>query len=218
MRKNTKVDLDKSLSARLGNNLNVEIEGLGISLNPLLIGLAWGEYIVLKLVQIDNKTKEQLKNNKIIVTYPHKGAFMKFHSNLISLISDPKDVAFIEYPRVIENYDRRTHQRIECFLPARFAIDNNLIDGPVINISNKGCCCKVKDGKFENKITSDKVTIFLKCRENDDTLSFLGEVTSIRCIKNETTIGVIFDKMDSNLQDVMHNLIPELSFNIKNAI
>ncbi|MGR3319701.1 MAG: PilZ domain-containing protein [Candidatus Anammoxibacter sp.] len=208
-------DLGKRLFIELGTHLQLEIKGIQLSLKAELIGMEVGKFLIVKMHQLDKTTTEQLEENVIIVTYLQKDAILGFQSSVISIITTPGDLVFIKYPESIENYNMRAHQRFECFLPAKFDIGHNIVEGAIINISNKGCCCKIKNLEIINEKKLDKITIFFQSSEMKSPLSVLGEVRSIRHLKDESDIGVIFDKMDSNTQIIMQNLIPDLGFDDK---
>ena len=64
----------------------------------------------------------------------------------------------------------------------------------------------------------EKITIFFKSSEMKSPLSVLGEVTSIRHLKDESDIGIIFDKMDNNTRIIIQDLVPDLVFEAKFSI
>lgn len=41
-------------------------------------------------------------------------------------------------PKIIEHYDLRSHERMDCFLPARTKIKDKDKEGTVLNISQRG--------------------------------------------------------------------------------
>ena len=153
MENDVTTDLGKRLFIELGTHLQIEIKGIQLSLKSELIGMEVGKFLIVKMHQIDKTITGQLEKSEIIVTYLRKDAILGFQSSVISIISIPGDLVFIEYPESIENHNMRAHQRVECFLPAKFDIGHNIVEGAIIDISNEGCCCKIKNLKIINEKT-----------------------------------------------------------------
>ena len=212
MGNSTNNDLGKRLFLEIGTSLQLEIEGLQLSLKSELIGMEVGKFLIVKMFKMDEVKIEELENSDVIVMYLQKGSILGFHSSVISIVSIPEDMAFIKYPQLIENYNVRESKRVDCFLPIKFEINHNLVEGAIVDISDNGCCCKVENFTIINEDLIDNIVIYLQYGESKNSLMIKGRVGNIRRLKNDVKIGVTFEKLDSMAKVVIHSLIPDLSF------
>ncbi len=79
-------------------------------------------------------------------------------SKLIEAIFTPIRLLFVEYPKIIEHYDLRSHERMDCFLPAGTKIKDKDKEGAVLDISQKGYHLK-NSLKTQQKQRQSKVFI-----------------------------------------------------------
>ena len=194
----------------LGTNLQLDIEGTNISLTSEMIGMEVGKYLIIKVYKMNNDQREELRNNTITVKYLHKNSILGFKSNIISIISEPENIIFLEYPKSIENFSVRTHERGPCFLPIQLEIEYNVVEGAIIDINTAGCCCVIKHFKVLDEQALDKVTIHLQNNKSEREYSLTGNVRSIRQKKDELNIGIMFTKIDTNTQKAIQAIVPRL--------
>lgn len=206
-----KTNLDNILFEALTNKIEMKIAVLNSSFKATLIGIDLDKYLIFKLNSIDNNLKEQLNNNRISVEFFKDKSVLGFNSDIIAITSVPDTLIFLDYPTSIANCERRSQPRSECFLPAQFEIGDIFVEGPIIDISNKGCCFKLMNG---NKIDQDKlnkITIYLRYGVDGNAISVTGNIKSIRYSGNEINIGVLFDEIDEETKGLMENIFPNLS-------
>ena len=206
-----KENLDNILLEALTNRIEMKITALNSSFNTKLIGIDLDKYLVLKLNSIDNNLKEKLNNCKSSVEFIYNDSVLGFHSDIIVTTSVPDELIFLDYPKSIKNCERRSEPRSECFLPAQFEIGDIFIEGPIIDISTNGCCCKLINGTKFDKDKLNKMTIYLRRSEDEKAISVTGNVKSIRYVGNEINIGVVFDEINEKTKDLMKNILPNLS-------
>ena len=210
MRDSINYDIGKRLFLELGTSLQLELKGLQLSIKSELIGMEVGKFLIVKMLKMDGVKIEQMENSDVLVMYLQKGSILGFHSSVISIVSCPEDMAFIKYPQVIENYNVRSFKRVDCFLPAKFEINHNIVDGAIVDISDNGCCCKVENFTIINEDVIDNIVIYFQSGESKNSLMVKGRVGSIRHMKNEINIGVTFQKLDNEARVVISDLIPDL--------
>lgn len=196
----------------LGTHLQLDIEGTNISLTSEMIGMEVGKYLIIKVYQMNNDQREELRNNTITAKYLHKNSVLGFKSNIISIISEPENIIFLKYPKNIKNFNVRTNERAPCFLPIQLEIEYNVVEGAIIDINTSGCCCLIKHFKILNEQALEKVTIHLQNSKLEREYSLLGNVRSIRKKKDELNIGIMFIKIDSNTQKAIQAIVPTLKF------
>ncbi len=119
------LDTGKRISIELGTQLEIEIEGVPTRFKSSLVGIEHDEYLIIK--EPEAALYEILRNklfrgNQIVVRYLCKGTLFGFRSQLVQATSTPIRLLFVEYPKTIEVYDLRSHERIDCFFPAKIKI------------------------------------------------------------------------------------------------
>lgn len=211
-------DKGKRLFIELGTHIQLEIKGMDLSLKSELIGMEVGKYLILKSHQVDDDKLKLLKKNKIVAKYLHKHVVLGFQTKAISIISDPENIIFLEYPEIIENYNIRTEQRFHCFFPVKVEIAYNIVEGIILDINVEGCCCMVKDLKIFDEQSLDKIVLYLQDMNMKNELALLGKIKSIRRKKDELHIGIMFDKMNSSTPALIEYLFPTLEFQAKTSI
>ena len=210
MRKDDQENLGKRIFIELGTHLQLEMKELKLSLKSELIGMEVGEYLI---AQLNNSEEEHAKLHEgceVAAKYLHQHAVFGFQSKIISLISKPKNILFIEYPEKIESINIRTSHRLDCFLPVLVEIGFNTADGIMVNINNEGCCLSIKGLTIMDESTLEKVVIHVHDKVTKKDFSLLGNVRSIRKSNDEITLGCEFDEMDSNTQSLILELFPTL--------
>lgn len=196
----------------LGTSLQLEVKETALSLKSEMVGMEVDKYLIAKVYQMSDEQKDLIKKNEVIVKYLHKNSVFGFQSNIISIISEPESIVFLEYPKEINNYEVRANKRIPCFLPAKLEIEYNTVEGVIVDINTTGCCCVIKDFKILSEQTLDNVTIHLQNSKLEYDFTMLGKVRSIRHNKDELYIGIIFVKIDGNTQSAIQAIIPTLKF------
>ncbi len=115
-------DTEKRISIELGTQLEIEIEGVPTRFKSSLVGIEPDEYLIIKAPEAalpDSIKNKLFRGNQIVVRYLCKGTLFGIQSQLVQVTSTPIRLLFVEYPKTIENYDLRSHERIDCFFPAK---------------------------------------------------------------------------------------------------
>ena len=152
----------RRLSIEPGTLLQIEIGGIKFRFKSELVGLQADEYLIIKtpLVPSDapfGMIKHKLfRGNDIIVRYLIGGMVYGFQSKLLGAISDPIKLLFLEYPKIVEQHDLRSHERVDCLLPGRLKFKDTELACLVLDISEKGCRCRIKNQK-DKKLPTIKI-------------------------------------------------------------
>ncbi len=210
MRKDDQDNLGKRVFIELGTHLQLEMKELKLSLKSELVGMEVGEYLITRLNNSEDVQAKLYEGCEVVAKYLHQHAVFGFQSKIISLISKPENIVFIEYPDKIESVNIRTSHRIDCFLPILVEIGFNTVDGVMLNINNEGCCLSIKGLKIMDEQTLEKIVIHVHDKVTKKDFSLLGNIRSLRESNGEMNLGIEFDEMDSNTQTLILELFPTL--------
>lgn len=206
------LDTEKGISIKLGTQVKIEIEGVGIRLRGTLVGMEPGEYLIVKLqdATFDGLKDGLFQGNKIIVRYVYEGSVFGFLSKLIETILTPIKLLYIEYPRIIENFDLRSQKRMDCFLPSSIIIRDEERQGSILDISEGGCCFLINMLKGE-KLLSVQIDeqITLRCQfpgiEGEQMVS--GKARKFSMDKKETALRIQFYDLDPEVKNTIAHYI-----------
>jgi len=213
-------DTGKRISIELGTQLQIEIEGVAFRFKSVLIGMEPDEYLIIKTPMVPSDApfsniKHKLsRGSQIVVRYLYKGTVFGFQSKLIEAIFTPLRLLFIEYPNIIEHYNLRSQDRVDCFLPAKIKIKEEEKHGLILDISKKGCRYRIKALKDEGLPSiqlDEQITLRCQFPGIEDEQVFSGKVRNINRDKEETTLGIEFHEIAPEFQ----NIIAQYILNIK---
>jgi len=206
----------KRISLDIGTKLKIEIQGVLMSLESMMVGMEEGHYIIIKTPGPLSIIKNKLfVGNEMIVKYLYKGSVYAFQTKLLEIYSKPVNLLFLEYPKLVESHEIRAHKRIKCFIPANVTFGKEDRQAVIKDISNGGGSCIIKIIKNE-KIPSIRLdsSIFLSCQfpgvEEDVSLS--GLIKNIKKSLSEIKIGFVFNK---NTIDEAKDVISQYIYSLR---
>jgi len=199
----------------LGSQLQIEIDGVTFRFKSVLVGMESDEYLIIKTPMVPSNApftsiKQKLfPGIQVIVRYLYKGTVFGFQSKLIEAISTPVRLLFVEYPKIVENYDLRSQERTDCFLPVKIKImdkEDKEEHGAILDISERGCRCLIKalkDEKLPSAQIDDQIT--LTCQfpgiEGEQVVS--GNVKNISRDKRQMILGIEFHEIVARVKDII---------------
>ena len=206
-------DTGKRISIELGTQLEIEIEGVPTRIKSSLVGIEPDKYLIIKAPEAalpDSIKNKLFRGNQIVVRYLCKGTLFGFRSQLVQVTSTPIRLLFVEYPKTIEAHDLRSHERIDCFLPAKIEIKDEVKNGLILDISEGGCRYLIKSSEGE-KLPSVHLyeLISLRCQfpgtESEQVVS--GEVRNVGMDKQKAVLGIQFHEIAPGLQNIIAQYI-----------
>ncbi|MBA7540309.1 hypothetical protein ES705_32605 [subsurface metagenome] len=210
------------LLIELGTSLQVEIAGVEARFKSILIGMDPHEYVIIKApgVGCTSLIKEALlPGTRVTVRYIHDGTVFGFQSQLMDNlftpvmmdnIFTPVKLLFIDYPETVENYNLRSLERMDCFLPVKIELEDKEKQGTILDITEKGCRCLfnvLNDEKMMSLQLHDHIT--LKCQfpgiEDEQLIS--GEVRNIHSDRHEMVFGIEFHEITPEIQKIIGSFV-----------
>lgn len=207
------LDTGKRITIELGTQLEIEIEGVPTRFKSSLVGIEPDEYLIIKgpeAALYEILRNKLFRGTRIFIRYLCKGTLFGFRSKLLEAIFTSKQLLFVEYPKTIENYDLRSHERIGCFFPAKIKIKDEEKNGVILDISEGGCRCVIKSSDGE-KLPSVQIDerIILRCQfpgtESEQVVS--GEVRNVGMDKQKAVLGIQFHEIAPGLQNIIAQYI-----------
>ncbi|MCP4670712.1 MAG: flagellar brake protein, partial [Desulfobacula sp.] len=191
-----------------------DCDGLAVSFRSALVGIEHGKYLLLKSPgQLGEMDHDIFKGEDLIIKSLYKGTIYAFRSRLISIISKPSNLIFIEYPQLIEHHELRSHKRFKCNIVTQTKINQKERGGVIENISIGGCLCIIQTFLTESNSMGDllKNAIPFRCHfpGSKGEVNFQGEIRNTQKKSGELVVGIKFIYPDSTneVQSIIDNYI-----------
>ncbi len=199
---------------KVGTILKIQIEGSKAKLESELMGIEDNQCLLIKMPPIYtviNASKFVYKGKAIFVRYQAKGSVFGFQSHIIAFNSNTEKTISIAYPNEIENYDLRENKRIDCYLPVNVIVEDHVVHGGIINISEEGCLIVIDPAESESSKGLLKIDVNLNMRFQ---LPGVGEDLYVTALQKnlvmsmeDNRIGIKFVDMDLKVQSKLHHFI-----------
>lgn len=173
-----------------------------------VIGIYDHSFLIIEL--FDSEVHVKLtKEQAVVIRYFHEGLAYGFESMIVEIDNYHDDIFFIKYPYNIEKFNVRDVPRVPCLLPAVFEINNEKINGSVVDLSIKGC--KFTSSEFSNyektvNLIHQKAKIWFLFPGFQESVAVLCEIKNIEVLKNLVTIGIMFTDSESKLLPLIYSL------------
>ncbi len=199
---------------QIGTTLKIQLEGSQCRLTSELIGVEEGKYLIIKMPPIQsmgNAASSIYKGSNIVIRYVHKGTVFGFKSRIISFITNPVKLMFLDYPKNIENQNLRSHKRIDCYLPANAKIAHNTVEGTVTDLSKEGCLFTAKRVNIEK--SADQLQIDNEIGTSfslpgvEEKLDIPGKQKNIKKDRDSVRIGILFSDMGIEVQEKLYDFL-----------
>jgi len=199
------------ISLDMGMQLNIEIEGVSMPLHSEFVGMENSQYIIIKIPQPYSSIKHKLfKGNQIIAKYLTQGTVYAFQTKILEIIAKPVRLLFLEYPKIIQHRDLRSHKRISCFIPVNIEYGDKELSGAMLDINKGGCRCQInKSTKDELSSLKVKDSILLKFPFPgvEGNIEISGEISNIKKNKTDLHTGVMFRDTSEEVKQTIERYI-----------
>ena len=196
-----------------GTPLQIKIDGVDFALKSTLIGIEEDKYLIIKVPtnSLYGSIKHKyFRGTKIVVRYLYKGTVFGFQSELIEDLYTPLKLLFVEYPEIIENHNLRSMERVDCYLHTKVKIKEEEIEGIILDINKKGCCCVFKGTVKSNFQIDEVITLRYQFPQIEDEQLTLGKVKSIKKDKKQITLGILFHEIEPEVENIIDQYISSI--------
>ncbi|MCD4719628.1 MAG: DUF4388 domain-containing protein [Desulfobacula sp.] len=212
----------KNFCLEIGIKLLIDFDDQAISFRSTLVGIEHGKYLLLKTPGPFGKIDHDLfKVEDLIIKSLYKGTIYAFRSKLMSTISKPSKLMFIEYPLKIEHHELRSHKRFKCSIVTQTEVNKKERGGVIENISIGGCLCVIETFSTDKNLHLLNDTIPFRCHfpGSKGEVSFRGEIKNKKKKSDEIVVGIKFIYLDSTdeIQSIINNYIQLIECSSENV-
>jgi c-di-GMP-binding flagellar brake protein YcgR len=130
------------IEAEPGTELMLEVDGVYGHLKSELIGMRPGHYLIIRTPAGPPGFSSKLyRGNTILVRYLAEGTACGFQTHIMTNITEPEPLTFIECPRLVQEKTLRSARRLDTYLPCKVAVQEQTVKGNIIDLSRTGFRC-----------------------------------------------------------------------------
>ncbi len=195
----------------LGCPIFIEINEQRKKLSSKIVGLEHKDYIIIRSPGGLEGVLGKLNPGKIfVVKYVHRGVAYGFKTHVLSAITSPAHLMFIDYPKSVVEQSLRAENRYKCFLACNVRAIGIDSPGTVVDISLGGCCFTLpasSQGYNQSLAVGTEIELKLKKSESEAMIKIKGSVTNL--VENDTVarVGVIFKDVEAKIKSELKEII-----------
>lgn len=196
------------VTIEVGTSVYLEIEGIATPIKSVLIGMQPGEYLIVKSPPsaVLSHDLRDFKGRMVVVRYLAHGTVFGFQTSLLSSIIDPVRLMFLICPRIIQEYNLRAAQRLDCHLPCHVMLRGDEIEGVIQDTSLTGCRVSIRAAKLnkqaESSIVRDTaVQLRFHLPGEASPLTLAGKIRNIEHDSAHVTFGMAFDELAADAKN-----------------
>ena len=209
------------LPISVGTELLIDVADLKLRLKSELVGIEDDEYLIVKLSHHDPEggfNDDTVKKSPIIIKYAYRGSVYGFKTRVLNIVSNPVRLAFVSYPKQIEEHNVRASSRFDCVLPAEGIFEGTSTELIITDISANGCRCVIitslvmNQKKLYEVLNMDSsIELELQFPGMKEQLRLSGVIKNINKDAEEIMCGIMFEKMPKKTKTNLEKFIKMLS-------
>lgn len=201
------------LDIKLGTRMLMSLNGSDGKHGTELIGLNSYEYLILKMPMVPGIRNRMMPGEALTIRYMLQGTIIGFKTHVITQISKPSALVFVEYPDTLEQYELRSYKRLKCLIPAEIHSSHGVQKAAIVDLSAGGCklCFEVKGSDSIRKLATEEMLVI---KAN----LFAGEDSTLSCIcrnveidKSTMTVGAAFSGLEDGVAKRLQEYIETVS-------
>jgi c-di-GMP-binding flagellar brake protein YcgR len=204
-----------ALGITMGTMVLIEPQGLGDRFKTEFLGMAKGQFIILRLPRIPGVSDHLYAEKRVTVRYMFQGNVYGFESEVLWVQSGPFRLLFLRYPGTIEILNLRKCQRVDCYLPVRVGVGGDddeqytEYQGMMRNLSCGGCQVVVDtpDGAPLPVAVDSHLSLDFRMIGTDRPVRLPGRAKNITVNKNRMILGVMFDSVSDGVREGIESYV-----------
>jgi len=196
------VSRGKHFRIGLGTTVQIQFSGVQGGIMAQMVGMKPDNYLI---VHITPETAGLVKTeDKAIVRYVYSGTVYGFSSSVLSIISTPAPIVFLEYPEAFEFINLRKMDRLDCLLPCTARIGEVDYKGVILDISPGGCRVSIdllNEIELPRGQIGEEVALRFEMVGITGVQNILAVVRNIRQDSKKYEFGMQFHSSDLDLKD-----------------
>lgn len=196
-----------TLPIDLGTPLQIEIVGFADRYKSFLIGMERGEFLIVKSPMGEELEEYDLVKLEYRIRYVFDGTVYGFEAGGLRTVPDPLNVLFIDFPQQVENYELRSSRRISCTLPSSVKVEDQLIPGVFLDLSEKGGCFATKTEDAALFETERPVAFSCLLPGSGEKVELGATIRRTETSGDRVSVGVEFEKSDPDLVEFINSIV-----------
>lgn len=200
------------INIEYGCPIFIEINEQRKKLTSKIVGLEHKEYIIIRSPAGMGSVLGKLNPGKIfVVKYVHRGIAYGFKTHVLTSITSPTNLLFIDYPKVVVEQGLRAENRYKCYLNCRVKTAEFESLGAVVDISMGGCCFTVPARKSSDKphlmTVGAEIEVKLRKPDSKEVISIVGSIGNIIESSDTTRVGVSFEGLSGKVKNELKQIM-----------
>ncbi len=164
-----------------------------------LVGVVHFEYLIVRLPWVPGLRTRLVGGAVATVRLVSQGELCGFQSEILTHVTKPALLLFLQYPEVIEKLALRQHKRVQCALPAQFHSRRGDAQGVIGDLSRGGCRLAFNargQHELRQTVAGDILVVRATLSANGLPLAVTCTVRSVETDSNRILLGVSFTEAD----------------------
>jgi len=182
----------------VGAHLHVQVGQTSRRLDSVFIGSRDGRYLIISAPRgLGGRVPPE--GTPLIVRYLHQGNAYGFKAGVLEAVSSPERLWFLSHPRQVETFHLRSYPRVNCLLPARLILDDQVMDGSVVDISRTGARHRTARSAGMTALTDRigrSVVLEIQLPGVDGYTRLPGHLRNVDISRDEVSLGVDFGELE----------------------
>jgi len=205
----------KILAIDVGTSMQLAFETVRYRLKSEFVGMIHHAFLIVTMPpskSVPNATTIYSKGTKTIIRFVYQGIAYGFSTTISRALYKPAKVLFLDYPKDIEIYQLRNHERVLCLLPVSLELTKDeTVSGHVTDISKEGCQFSAENNTFFNKheLPSKEYehSISLQLPGFENTIIISCHVMNISQTNQQVKIGLKFISMSDDARERLYDFL-----------
>ncbi|MCK9239508.1 flagellar brake protein [Desulfocurvus sp.] len=208
-----------ALGITMGTVVLIEPQGLGDRFKTEFLGMAKGQFIIMRLPRIPGVGDHLYTEKRVTVRYMFQGNVYGFESEVLWTQSGPFRLLFLRYPSTVEVLNLRKCQRVDCYLPVRVGVGGDdqeqyaEYQGMMRNLSCGGCqvVLDAPDATLPSLAVDTPLNLDFLMIGTNRPVRLAGRAKNITMHKNRMVLGVMFDAVSDGVREGIESYVSSVA-------
>ncbi len=197
--RHTGVRLSLDVGMRMSISLGTDRDAQEGRIAADLVGMVHFEYLIVRLPWVPGLRTRLVGGASATVRFVSEGELCGFQSEILTHVTKPALLLFLQYPEVIEKLVLRQHKRVQCALPAQLHSRRGDAQGVIGDLSRGGCRLAVDvrgQHELRQTVAGDVLVVRATLSADGLPLAVTCTVRSVETDTNRMLLGVSFTEAD----------------------
>lgn len=201
--------LSLEIGTRMALSLD-DLQGVKGRIAAELVGMVHFEYLILRLPWVPGLRSRLVGGASATARFVSEGELCGFFAPVLTHITKPSLLLFLEYPDMVEKLVLRQHKRMQCALPVQVHSRRGDAQGVIGDLSRGGCHMVVNiQGQQSLRQTVVEDVLVLRVPLNAEGIPFAVTCT-VRNVEfdiNRMHLGLAFTEADNEFWEELESFL-----------